>query len=237
MNNNPDFITGAMKLLTSVKTHNPKLFSDHILLHTDLTDENQKKLENWGWTLFKMPAVDERLVQNSKKRFTEAAWLRMYIADHFVDFAAFYIDADAFLVRSISKIKLLPNKCQNKLVSVVYNTDKGDEFNSGVMFFNLERWRDQDTSEKLTTIGVESGKKWIRADQDVLNKIPISERLYIPDSYNFSPSCFDHIKKYYKNYPKIVHFRRNHPWAEIDKPDKKSLLFLYTQIWKNVDPV
>jgi lipopolysaccharide biosynthesis glycosyltransferase len=243
LNNNVNFINSAMKLLTSVKKHDSKLFSKHIVLHTDLTKENQKILKDWGWDLFKMPDVDPILVNKSKERFTSAAWLRMYIADHFDDASAFYIDADAFLVKSISKISALPKECQNKSIAVAYNSSHGDEFNSGVMFFNLTRWRSKNLTRTLTKRAINSKHGFLRADQDVLNMIPVSERLHLPSSYNFTPMCPYHFDQYRRNYPRILHFRNWHPWQkEQGLPGQKinnpwRMHMQYIKIWKNIEPV
>lgn len=113
-----------------------------------------------------------------------------------------------------------------KFIRLGYSYDNG-YFNSGVLYANLNYWRKTDASKRFALFIKNYGHLIVHPDQDVLNCVFLSEKLFIPFTYNAQSAFFykkefmqiDYIK--YKDSidsavgdPVILHLSGVRPWVK-----------------------
>lgn len=134
-----------------------------------------------------------------------------------------------------------------------YSSEKG-YFNAGVIFMNLDYWRNNNVESKLSEILTTKKDKLASYDQDVLNLVFVDAKKYIPIKYNVQ-SGFYYKSKYYGfellKYkedleegiynPVILHLSGIRPWVEGCEKNHPftSEFFKYKQqtVWKDTSLV
>ena len=121
-------------------------------------------------------------------------------------------------------------------------------FNSGVLLINLEYWRKNNTTQKLTEYIYNNSEKCIFPDQDALNIVLEKEALYLDYKYNYQElmllkkeECFLHKSKWEKllkdgEIPVIIHYTGLvKPWILTCEHKLKSEFLKYKTIslWKD----
>ncbi len=156
------------------------------------------------------------------KVYTEGALLRFYIPDLFKQYEKIiYLDTDIIVRKDIHDL-WNKNISQYSLAAVNSKLSKSyirkyrkvginpdNYFNSGVLFFNLERIQAENTTanDYFTMLVNNPGFEW--PDQDVLNKYYSESVLLLSDDYNKFTGLRE--KKDYDNM--ILHFAgRVKPW-------------------------
>jgi lipopolysaccharide biosynthesis glycosyltransferase len=119
-------------------------------------------------------------------------------------------------------------------------------FNSGVMFINLDYWRENDSEAQLLEFSKQERKVFCH-DQDALNKIFRSQWFSLPHKWNKvhmrhsdNISFVDWRDKYeYQKYPMIIHYVYfPKPWVNFPVIPYKRLYYKYLKLtpWKDVKP-
>ena len=114
-----------------------------------------------------------------------------------------YMDVDAIALKSLRGLWETP--LDGAFVAAVPDLDIDPEhianlelpddhkyFNSGILLFNLKKWRDENILEQLLDVYEEISSKVLFADQDVLNVYASRTRYQeLPSRWNCHPSYYD----------------------------------------------
>lgn len=168
-----------------------------------------------------------------------------------------YLDCDIVVLEDLSN--LFSIDLNNKAIGVVYDQkpfeienfnrlriekEKG-YFNSGVMMINNKLWREKNYSKELFNLIEKEKHNLVWEDQDALNMMFSSNKIYYELKYNLqNDMLYVNNKIYWKDQeqlndaiknPVIIHFCGNKPWNESCKHPFQYLwlnLLLETP-WKN----
>lgn len=192
----------------SVLQNNTELEEIHVyILGEELTNDSIQRMQNmiaaFGRELsfietkdliLKMKALDMPTYRGSY-----AANMRLFpdeMLDESVD-KLLYLDADTIVNGSLAD--LLQTDMQGKTLGMILDSlgdshkeqiglSESDEyFNSGVILFDMFRWRRQKYSEKIVRHVVEQRNHYPAPDQDLLNIVCKNEIFRLDISYNFQP--------------------------------------------------
>lgn len=110
--------------------------------------------------------------------------------------------------------------------------------NAGVILLNLQKWREDNITEKFFRWMEENSERIVLHDQDVINCVLQSGMLKIDDVWNVQVSKYDSSKDFVKMLPdaKIIHYIGKHkPWHSNNKQLAKDEYFKYLKLtqWKN----
>ncbi len=120
-----------------------------------------------------------------------------------------YIDADTLIrgsIKNIFEANYSTTLAMN--VDLVYPefkksigfSEKDLYFNAGVIFFNLEKWRNNDYTKKIISF-ISSGKKFEFGDQDIFNYVLKNDISRIGIEYNYISQFY-----FYKTYKMCMKF-------------------------------
>ena len=114
--------------------------------------------------------------------------------------------------------------------------EKEGYFNAGMMFINIDYWREHDIMKKCINYIKEHHDILVYNDQDVLNYVLHDSKKFIDIEYNFlslfiSKMTFDSIDENTKKAvinckPRIIHFIKPKPWTIF------SYKFPLTRVWE-----
>lgn len=159
---------------------------------------------------------------------TVQAWFRTKIPDWRPDLdKVIYLDCDTFFMDDIAK--LWRKDISNVLAAVVRDvygsaaqTQKlglksGCYFNSGVMYINCKKWRENNLFEVIKAYVLEHPELLGASDQDALNKILDEDKRMLPQKFNYLEvwwqNCYHEYEgkeivtyEWAKRKPVIVHF-------------------------------
>ena len=121
-------------------------------------------------------------------------------------------------------------------------------FNSGVLLFNLNYWREHHIMEKCFEVIKSMPEKLDYHDQDTLNIVLQNKILYLPLKYNFQYP-FVHKVRHYSygedvrkeiiatmHHPVVIHYTETiKPWHKRDRSPYVNLFLYYRKhsLWKN----
>lgn len=194
--------------ITSVLMNNREIEEICIyILGEGLAEESEKRLENLAREYRRnLIFIDtDQLVDKMKAldmptyRGSYAANMRLFldeVLDSSVD-KVLYLDADTVVDTSLEA--LLRMDMHGKSIGMVLDSlgeshkeqiglSKKDEyFNSGVILFDLKRWREKRYSEKIAGHVAEERNNYPAPDQDLLNIVCKGDILRLDIKYNFQP--------------------------------------------------
>lgn len=165
-------------------------------------------------------------------RFPKSIYFRFLIPDILFDQTkALYLDCDIIVNGSLSYLEDL-NLANYSCAAVLDQMSdmvqlhnrlslpiNKDYFNSGVLLMNLEFWRRNNVSEKLTTFIFENSDICRYPDQDALNIVLSDNVFFLPLTYNFQ-------QLFYNEPQKLLLF--NHRWQEVNKTKDNPIVIHYT---------
>jgi len=248
-NNYMPYLGVAIRSLLS-KISAEKYYKIYVL-HIHLTDENQEKLvlsvrnyKNVELECVNVSKQIENLKLYSRNYFSEEMYYRILIPDLFVKYEkVIYLDCDLVVQTDIAKIldydlgnnvigavKNFSGKSMIKYEEETLKINSENYFNSGVLVFNNEKFKEEKIKDKCFEILAERlDLKY--PDQDILNLVCLNKVFYLDREWNYTWHQFhvtndadklqpDEWSKYIevqKN-PYIVHFTSGiKPWSRPDK--------------------
>ena len=235
-----NYVMPCLALVTSLLENNKK--NDcHIFLLTDgLTEDNVgkfRRLSEIYQQTIDIKIIPQALYQSLPfyKRYTFATYNRFMIADLIEDSKVIYLDGDIIVRHDLSK---LWNTSLDGYACGVVEDQRGDDifvhnrnkiatpyFNAGVLFINLDYWRQNDIGQKMITYLKEHTDTCLFPDQDAANKTLSGKVKYLDFKYNFMEDWFYPTSEWQIHFskwdriladredPYIVHYCRGlKPW-------------------------
>ena len=193
-----NFMFGAAISMTSVLLHNKGL-NIHFHLFTDYLDEDYqqriaKLAEQYSAniSIYVMDS-DGLKILPSGHAWSHAMYFRFIAFEYLgekID-SILYIDADVMCKGSL--LELTQINISNHVAAVVKDVDdspardiekNSEYFNSGVIYANLRKWKEQDFINAAFDILLDKSKKLSFPDQDVLNIIFLGKVIFLPRKFN-----------------------------------------------------
>ena len=175
--------------------------------------------------------------------FSEATYYRLFMNEYIEKNIKhiLYIDPDILCLKNVEKeyLDIIDQlKKSNNIVAAKTDAKFNDEpelfkrlnmkksyFNAGILFVDLEKWRDLNIQNKLISKINELGQKITLADQDAMNSYFDGEYVEIDKTFNFWANHDDNNKmmKYMDNNVFFLHFSGStKPWTPYGGIDKIS---------------
>lgn len=107
-------------------------------------------------------------------------------------------------------------------------------YNSGVLLFNLQYWRDNNIEQVLLDFTKKNIDNIKTGDQEILNRVLEKQTKIVTDEWNVQSSNFTN-RSSYTSKPRIIHFvAKAKPWSGKCFSYHKNLYFKYLQLtpWK-----
>ncbi len=236
---NEAFAQHAAVCIKSLQVNNPNLTINIVIASLELTPETQKKL----LTLSIPKKCHIKLVEFDRNKleplpligkYSKDIYLRLWVDEYFKDIACdkvLYLDADTIVVNPLDDIINLD--MGNNLIAAVdipdstsHNRchlpkDKG-YFNSGVLLFNVNLWRDEACLDQIISFLNENKEIALNPDQDALNGLFFDRRITLNHTFNAIspffrkkgfPSIGNRELAEIRQNVTIVHFNgRSRPW-------------------------
>lgn len=193
-----NFMFGAAISMTSVLLHNKDL-NIHFHLFTDYLDADYQqrivKLAEQFSTKISIYVIDADglKILPSCHAWSHAMYFRFiafeYLGEH-ID-SLLYIDADVMCKGSLLELTKL--NLSEHVAAVVTDVDDSpardleknrDYFNSGVIYANLKKWKDQNFINAAFDILLDKQNKLSFPDQDVLNILFLNKVIFLPRIFN-----------------------------------------------------
>ena len=206
--------------ITSVLVNNLEAEEVRIyVLGEDLTDATKSKLENLVQEYQRnlMFLDSEKLIQKMKTlnmptyRGSYAANMRLFPDEVLVEVVdrVLYLDADTIVNAGVDELFTLD--MHGKTIGMVLDSlgeshkeqiglsVEDEYFNSGVILFDMKKWRENRYSEKICRHVAEKRSHYPAPDQDLLNVVCKNDIVRLDIKYNFQPvhSAFS-VKQYYQ---------------------------------------
>ena len=249
--------------VTSILENNIHEKCNIYILTPGLKEESKKKFKELSKTYgqsIEIIAIDDTLFQDLKrcKRFPQSIYYRFLIPHLLPVNKILYLDCDIIVTQSL---KSLWETGISEYACAVVEDQKSDDirlqnnlelykkyFNSGVLLMNLEYWRKNNTSQKLTNFIDNNTEKCVYPDQDALNYILGEKVLYLEYKYNYQEFMlypkeeqFLHKVKWgnllpANELPAIIHYTCDiKPWIKNCRHPLKGEFFKYKKIspWKS----
>lgn len=197
------------------------------ILGEELTEESRSKLQNLveGYQRNLIFVDSEKLIRKMQAlnmptyRGSYAANMRLFldeVLDESVD-RVLYLDADTIVNAGLDELFTLDmcGKTIGMVLDSLGESHKGqiglsseDEyFNSGVILFDMKKWRENRYSDKIGRHVIEKRSHYPAPDQDLLNLVCKDDIFRLDIGYNFQPvhSAFS-IKQYYQIMRPMVYY-------------------------------
>lgn len=209
--------------ITSVLVNNLQTEEIRIyILGEDLTEASKSKLENLVQEYQRnlMFLDSEKLIQKMKAlnmptyRGSYAANMRLFldeVLDEAVD-KVLYLDADTVVNAGVDELFTLD--MHGKTIGMVLDSlgeshkeqiglsAEDEYFNSGVILFDMKKWRENRYSERIVRHVIEKRSHYPAPDQDLLNVICKGDILCLSAEYNLQPV---HVVFSDKRYMRTMH--------------------------------
>ena len=193
-----NFMFGAAISMTSVLNNN-KNKDINLHLFTDYIDDDyQKRTEilakNYSVNIsIYLIDADELKTLPSSHAWSYAMYFRFVAFEYLSDkiSTVLYIDADVICKGSIADLSDI--NIDNYMAAVIKDIDEcparssgeNDEyFNSGVMYANLKKWKENDCIHSAINILMDEKQDLLFPDQDVLNILFFKKVIFLPRIYN-----------------------------------------------------
>ena len=177
------------------------------ILGEGLSEESKEKIENLVLQYHRKVIFvgTNKLISKMKEmdlpayRGSYAANMRLFV-DEVIDESVdriLYLDSDTIIDGSLSE--LAGTDLQGKTIGMVLDSlgsshksqiglsDQEDYFNSGVILFDLRKWREKEYSKKIVSHVTDQRNNYPAPDQDLLNIICRGDIARLDMKYNFQP--------------------------------------------------
>lgn len=240
--------------MTSVVNNNPSaniifhIFSDYLDTVAQKLLKNFAEMTNCTVILYQIDsALFDKLPYT--KHFAKATYNRFLMpqilagtVDKFI-----YIDADVQCFGSLDKLIKLDFK--NNIVAVVSDLDyvknrqikklgikNNNYFNAGFMFIDVNKWNENDISNKAIKLSFDNLGKFAWLDQDALNIALDGKCLYIEKKYDYLLNMKHKSATMPDNVVFVHYVGRYKPWTEwcLHPLKEKFLSVARKSLWKDV---
>lgn len=205
----------AVALNSAIKNSSPDRSYRAIILHQELSEENQTRLSmleksNFTIEFFEMKQGLEAITDRSSNYlrcdyFTLTIYFRLFIATMFPELdKAIYIDSDVVVLGDLAELydihlgKNLIGACQDKSVANVpplvkymekcVGVKKEEYINSGVLLMNLKALRENKFDEHFLNLLNTYHFESIAPDQDYINAICNGKIHYLGEAWDTMPN-------------------------------------------------
>lgn len=246
-----NYLSPFYALLMSILEHNRK---NKIVVHaiiTGVTDKAQQDIR----TLIQQHngdihfyEIDQQFVSKFVlvSKWTAAVYYRLFFP--FVISPdvkrLLYIDTDVLVVNDLSE--LYNQNIDPYPVGAVYDnyvktapqlgiTEDGNYFNSGMLLMDIDKWKEQQISEKAMQFLADYPEKIQFVDQDALNAVLKNNWKKLDWKYNTMYSCIpqdirkDQLDSFIKD-KVVLHFTLQRPWNTLCRNRYRDLYHHYLQI-------
>lgn len=216
-------------------SQSPDMLFFHLFIPKDL---NNKLLENYllkDTFNFKFYFISSELLLGFKidklaySHITDTAFFRLLIGDLLDSsiHSSLYIDTDVFLRAPVEEI--FEELSLEKTLTIA-SIGPNNSFNSGVILFNLDLYREK--FDLLTSLEIYQRENF-KSDEELLNYLFKNDVNRISIKWNFPIQSYSFYKKYYNYFGytedvKLVHF------VGTSKPWRYSTSSLYSNEWVNL---
>lgn len=260
---NDNFAIPVLVSLVSLFENNKETLINVYIVTKGLSVNNVKKFDSlskeYNCTI-RIFVIDANLFQNlvlTHERWPIEIYFRYLLPEIIDDDKVLYLDGDVLVRHNLMDIW---NADLNGVACGIVEDENGDDvcrhnrlgiqmpyFNSGVILFNLQYWRENNILQKLTDYISKNPRKCILPDQDALNAVLEHSVLLLDYSFNFQQKWFDgsqYVQLQYEKLlkiksiglnPSIVHFCQEiKPWHKEYKCLFKDEYLYYAQKHKFV---
>lgn len=260
---NENYAPYAGVSMTSLLTSHPQEKIRIFILGEDLLPDSIARFEKMAASYgCEVRFISTRLLIEEMKRMgiplyrgSYAASMRLFLADLLDDSVdrLLYLDADTIVPVNLSELfqldistyplaMALDSVTSDMRTSIGFSV-KDDYFNSGVILFQMHKWKELGLSDKIAAYVKKNQSNFSSPDQDLLNIVCKGLIYRLPPQFNLQPmhlvfrtdDYFKHYLRasyyepeeieYAKNHPAILHFFRfmgEFPWHRNNvHPDNK----------------
>lgn len=213
-----NYINQLTTIIKSICLHNKNI--KFYILNDDIPKEwfimIREKLTILGCEIKDIKLVESEFENFSielLERVNYRTYFRYVIPDVVEEKTALYLDVDIIVDDDISH--LFNIDFGENYIAAIKETDNESEFNAGVIVFDIEKCKEDNTTQKLIDITKDESKNFPLADQSVLNYL-FPQYKKISRIYNWQPGLgyYGHEEyKYCTEKPKIIHYSTSQkPW-------------------------
>ncbi len=224
------FLSVTLKsiLLNSSKNYYYKIY----VLNQGLSDKNIKKLNEYnyyGLSSIKYINVEKKLSNISEKLhlrdyYTMTIYYRIFISSLFPQYdKVLYLDSDLVVIGDIAElfnkdvggfyvgavVDEVVDKTQvfADYVELGLGVKRTEYFNSGVILFDLAKWREKNYSDRIAKHVAKERNNYPAPDQDLLNVVCRGDIFRLDIRYNFQPMhAVFADKQYYRVMKPMVYY-------------------------------
>jgi lipopolysaccharide biosynthesis glycosyltransferase len=229
-----NYLTPFYVLLTSILKNNSDVkITFHCIVNDDVTIFEQRAIKDYiesNHCIYQMYQVDEELIAKFvlSGTWTPAVYYKMFfpiLVPLSVE-KLLYLDTDMLVIGDLKP--LFEINLDDQALGAVYDNyvknqpaigilDDGNYFNSGMLLFNIPKWKELNLSEKAIDFLAQFPEKIKFVDQCALNAVSVGHWLRLPEKFNLLYSYIpQHISRKELNefiQDKIViHFTLQRPW-------------------------
>ncbi|TXC92799.1 glycosyltransferase family 8 protein [Metabacillus litoralis] len=207
--------------------------TEHIniyIIDGNLSESNKLKLqlivERFNSSIHFLEIDDEVFHSfNERKRISKQAYYRILIPNLLsTDInKALYLDCDLIVTKDLTALwetniedyhlAAVESTISKKLIKYISLPTGSGYFNSGVLLLNLEKWREDNTSEKIIRYKEKHPDQKRFMDQDALNAVLYDKWLKLHYKWNYTTGHWNRRKIYPQKDAVIIHFTtRKKPW-------------------------
>lgn len=234
-----NFVVPALVCITSIFENN-KDADCHVFVLTDgITEASQAKFSQLAKTYgqdITVMTIDRSRVEHltSNERFPVSMYYRFFLPEMLPqESRVLYLDCDIIVRKPLNE--LFETDLQDKALAAVVGESCDDicfvnhlqlsepYFNSGVLYMNLEFWRQNNVAQKLITWIADNPELCGLPDQDALNKVLEGKVAYLDYTYNFQE---------WWTRPSLVPYMHYSKWDEIRQVGKDPIVVHYCEAEK-----
>ena len=243
----PHFTVTLTSMLENNKDLDIRPFVVHDLEDTHPLDEIATFFQQTYQTTLNFITVDNSIFDNFQitMYISKASYFRLLFADIIPPDVkcGLYIDCDTVVTGSLNELTTLSFKDNikgteysllgvsdaNEAVETIrmkkINIHTHMYFNAGVLFINLEKWRNDKVSAKLITVAKEYKEHLQWWDQDVLNIFFCNQCGRMNSTFNTFPG------QKLSTLPAVIHFTgSSKPWHYFDEHKYKAMYWKYLKL-------
>lgn len=259
-----NYLQHAAACIASLATNNPNLQFDIIIAGSQDFNSAQQKINltiasfrNIKCEVVKFDLLD-KLTLPLRIHYSVETYTRLWIADFFAGYdRALFLDPDLIVTSAIDE--LWNADLANRTVAAVpipgstrpaqLGMAPGSSyFQSGVLVFDLQRWRQRRYTERCLEILTESPEKAIDADQDILNLCLEGDWTALPYYWNVISPFFFHMHDLglpeseiaaTRRNARIIHFNgMSKPWSYMSRHPRRAEYWKYLRLteWRDYTP-
>ena len=259
-----NYLQHAAVCIASLATNNPK-HRFHVIIagSQDFSPAEERinsTLSAFGNVQFRVIKFDmlEKLKFPLRIHYSVETYTRLWIADFFSAYdRALFLDPDLIVTSTVDELwhadlagrtvaaVPIPGSTRPAQLGMAPGSPY---FQSGVIVFDLERWRQRRYTERCLEILAKSPEKVIDADQDILNLCLEGDWTPLPYYWNVISPFFFHMHdlglpeseiEAIRRNARIIHFNGvSKPWSYMSRHPRRAEYWKYLQLteWRDYTP-